>query len=88
VRELASGHETRWRFPLGTTGAEGVSVRRLVWLPDSHTLAYEVGDEEASWIHLLDTDGDEGMQLGAGPRLGPRTAAWSSLGSTPKGWQP
>jgi hypothetical protein len=80
VRELASGHETRWRFRLGTSGAEGVSLRRLVWLPDSRTLAYEVGHDEASWIHLLDTDGDEGIELGEGPRLGPQDSSLELVG--------
>jgi len=80
VRELASGHETRWRFRLGTSGAEGVSLRRLVWLPDSHTLAYEVRREEASWIHLLDTEGDEGIELGEGPPLGPQDSSLELVG--------
>lgn len=80
VRELASGHETRWRFRLGTSGAEGVSLRRLVWLPDSQTLAYEVGHEEASWIYLLDTHGDEGIELGEGPHLGPQDSSLELVG--------
>ena len=41
-----------------------------------------------SWIYLLDTHEDEGIELGEEPHLGPRTAAWSWLDSTPRGWQP
>lgn len=80
VRELDSGHETRWRYRLGNSGAEGDGLRQLVWLPDSRTLAYEVGHEEASWIHLLDTDADEGIELGEGPRLGPQDSSLELVG--------
>jgi hypothetical protein len=43
-------------------------------------MAYEVGHEEASWIHLLDTDGDEGMELGEGPRLGSQDSSLELVG--------
>lgn len=63
-----------------TSGAEPVSVRRLVWLPDSRTLAYEVRHGEASRIHLLDTRGDRGIELGEGRRLGPQDSSLELVG--------
>ncbi len=80
VRDLrAGGAETRWRFRLRTE-AEPVSVRRLLWLPDSRTLAYEIGHEEGSSIYLLDTQGDEGIELGEGRRLGSQDSSLEMIG--------
>jgi hypothetical protein len=77
VRDLTSGSETGWRFRVDrSSGAEPVSLRRLAWLPDSRTLAYEVGHE----VHLLDTQGDQGIELGKGRRLGPRDSSLELIG--------
>jgi hypothetical protein len=80
VRDLASGGESRWRFRPRISGAKGVSLRRLVWLPGSHTLAYEVGHDEASWIQLLDTKADEDVELSEGPGLGPQDSSLELVG--------
>ncbi|MGH2682548.1 MAG: hypothetical protein ACRDIX_04860 [Actinomycetota bacterium] len=80
VRDADTGEETRWRFRVGSSGAEPVSVRRLVWLSDSRTLAYELGHEEASSIYLLDTERDQSIELGRDRPLGPRDSSLELIG--------
>jgi hypothetical protein len=81
VRDLAGGQETRWRYRLDRSSeAEPVSVRRLVWLSGSRTLAYELGNAEASSIYLLDREGDQGIELGEDRRLGPQDSSLELIG--------
>lgn len=83
VRDLAAGFKTRWRFrSSGSSGAgsEQISLRQLAWLPDSRILAYSIGNEEASSIYLLDTEGEQGIELGMGRRLGPRDSSLELVG--------
>jgi hypothetical protein len=79
VRDLASGAESSWA--LGIPVGQGFSgLCELSWFPDARRITFGLCSEDGGDVFVLDTEGEQGIELKDARRMGASGKAYELIG--------